>query len=434
MMPSTEHPQSSQWSPSIKIAIAGFALIIIGISFYIFRVVFIPLIIAGLMAYILHPVVCQIQRLTRLPRGLATGLLYLVLIILVVPVFWALVPVVGNQIIILQRQFIVSTNYLNEITPGTTVSLVGLEVDLYDAVSEVTSSLTNFVTSIVPGSLTFVFSAARTSVLVVFTFVIGFYLTRDAESVIGWFKGLVPPGYREDVGQLVKEIDIIWVGFFKGQVILVTVVSVVLTVLSYILGLPHPVALGLFGGVLEFLPSIGNMVWGATALISALVGGTTIIPMPTPIYILIVAGAYVAFAQVEINILLPTIIGPRVRLHPVVVLVGVIVGATIAGVLGVLLAAPTIASFRTVGRYVYARLFDLEPFPLVGPLAMPSNEREAEAQRLAAETASTQPLTEAFSKTARRAIQRRQRAKDDEQPNPGNSDNTELDATREITE
>jgi predicted PurR-regulated permease PerM len=332
-----------------------------------------------------------------------------------VPIVWALVPVIGRQIILLQLQTISSINYLQTIAPGTTVWLAGYEMDLYNMVGQLTSGLSSIVTSIVPESLTFVFGAARTTVLVVFTFVMGFYLTRDAEAITGWLKGLIPPGYRGDVELLLKEIDAIWMGFFRGQIILVSVVAVILTVLSYLLGLPHPLALGIFGGLLEFLPSIGNMIWGATAIISALVGGSTIVPMPTLLYLLIVVAAYVTFAQVEINILLPYIIGPRVRLHPLVVLIGVIVGASIGGVLGVLLAAPTIASLRIVGRYFYAKLFDLEPFPLVGPLSLPSDQRLEEVERLAAQTGSPQQITEAIARTARRAKPRRRRAKTTEE-------------------
>jgi len=98
-----------------------------------------------------------------------------------------------------------------------------------------------------------------------------------------------------------------------------------------------------------------------------------------------------------------------------------------------LLAAPTIASLRIVGRYFYAKLFDLEPFPLVGPLALPSDEREAEAERLAAQMAPSQPITEAISKTALRARQRRQRAKENAKPGLKGKDKTGMDTTEEIT-
>jgi predicted PurR-regulated permease PerM len=149
-----------------------------------------------------------------------------------------------------------------------------------------------------------------------------------------------------------------------------------------VLGLPQPILLGVWGGLLEFLPSIGNTIWGLTVIIVALSAGSTYLPLPNAIFALVVFGAYVAFAQLDINILIPTIIGRQVRLHPVVVILGVIIGATIGGVLGVALAAPTIASLRVVMRYVYANLYDLDPFPMVGAPSLPGEARAAEADRL----------------------------------------------------
>jgi predicted PurR-regulated permease PerM len=78
--------------------------------------------------------------------------------------------------------------------------------------------------------------------------------------------------------------------------------------------------------------------------------------------LLILAGADVIFAQYDLNYLIPRIVGRGIRLPPLVVILGILAGATLAGVLGVLLASPTIASLRVLGRYVYALLFNLEPF------------------------------------------------------------------------
>jgi hypothetical protein len=58
----------------------------------------------------------------------------------------------------------------------------------------------------------------------------------------------------------------------------------------------------------------------------------------------------------------------------------------VAGVVGVALAAPTIASLRIIMRYIYANLFDLDPFPMVGAPSLSRPEREAEVERLTAAT------------------------------------------------
>jgi predicted PurR-regulated permease PerM len=397
-----DNTQPARWTLPVKVIVSVLVLVLMGLGVYLFRAVLIPLTIGIMMAYVLQPVVRAIQRAARLPRGLATGLIYLALLVLVVPVAWSLTPVVVKQVVYIQRELIDFFNYLQSLSPGTTVEVMGVQFAVQDLVDEITSSLTSLIRSVAPGSFTFVFGAARTILLVVFTFVIGFYFTRDAGRIAEWLRGMIPPGYRRDSEKLLTEIDGVWSAFFRGQVVLALVVTVILTVLSTILGLPRPYLLGIWGGLLEFLPSIGNAIWGLTAVTVALLAGSSYLPLPNGIFALIVFGAYVAFAQVDINILIPNIIGQRVRLHPVVVIIGVIIGASVGGVLGVALAAPMIASVRILGRYVFANLFDLDPFPMVGPPAAPVEEREkTQAERLAAEAASTRPLAGAIAEKVR---------------------------------
>jgi hypothetical protein len=80
-----------------------------------------------------------------------------------------------------------------------------------------------------------------------------------------------------------------------------------------------------------------------------------------------VIGLHLFYQQFDLNYLIPRVIGRRLHLPPLVIILGIVGGALLAGVLGVVLAAPTIASSRLVGRYLYANLLDLPPFP--GPVA-----------------------------------------------------------------
>jgi predicted PurR-regulated permease PerM len=381
---STDHRPRPHWNATIKVVVGVILFVLFALALYAFRGVFVPLIIGLIMAYVLQPVVHLIQRTTRLSRGLATGLLYLILLALVVPVGIIFIPVAIDQITYLQRQVFAFARYLNNISADTSIVVLSMHLSVQDLVRQITSALTSFITSVATGSLSFVLDAARIIALVVFTFVIGFYLTRDAERVTNWFRGLIPPAYRSDIETLLVEIDHVWSSFFRGQVLLSLLVMVILSVLSAALGLPHPLLLGIWGGLLEFMPSIGNMIWGLTAFIVALVAGSTYLPLPNLLFALIVFGAYVAFAQMDVNVLIPNIIGRHVRLHPVVVILGVIIGASVGGVLGVALAAPVIASLRIIMRYLYANLFDLDPFPMVGAPTLPKEERLAEAEQLTA--------------------------------------------------
>ena len=380
-----------RWNSTTKVVVAIILFVLSAVALYTFRIVLVPLIIGVMIAYILQPVVRRIQHSTPLSRGVATGVVYLAVLAMVIPIGIVLIPLVIEQIIYSQSQLISFARYLNAMGADATVEVAGFNLEVQELVRQITSALTDFVTSVATTSVSFVLDAARIFLMVVFTFVIGFYLTRDTELVVHWVYGLTPSSYRSDVEALMAEINGIWTAFFRGQLFLSLLVTVILTTLSAVLGLPNPLLLGVWGGLLEFLPSIGNMIWGLTAVIIALVNGSTYLPLPHALFALIVFGAYVAFAQLDMNVLVPNIIGRHVHLHPVVVILGVLVGASVAGVIGVALAAPTIASLRIILRYVYANLFDLDPFPMVGPPALPRPEREAQIERLTAVTPASSP-------------------------------------------
>ena len=77
---------------------------------------------------------------------------------------------------------------------------------------------------------------------------------------------------------------------------------------------------------------------------------------------MLVIGLYVVIQRIEGNVLVPRILGRSLNLHPLVVFVGIVVGGSLAGILGMLLAAPVLATLRVVGHYISCRLYDRDPF------------------------------------------------------------------------
>ena len=129
--------------------------------------------------------------------------------------------------------------------------------------------------------------------------------------------------------------------------------------------------MGILAGILEFLPSIGHGIWLLIAALLSFFIGSTWIPLPNWAFMLIVIGLHLFFEQFDLNYLIPRIIGRRVHLPPLVVILGIVSGALLAGVLGIPLAAPTIASARVIGRYIFANLFDMEWTPISAAQPLP---------------------------------------------------------------
>jgi len=96
-----------------------------------------------------------------------------------------------------------------------------------------------------------------------------------------------------------------------------------------------------------------------------------------------VIGFYILVQQAENNFIVPRVLGGAVKLHPLVIMGGVVIGASVAGIVGALLAAPVIASGKEIMSYLYAKILGQEPFP--SSQAAPSGEKiswQEQLQRL----------------------------------------------------
>jgi predicted PurR-regulated permease PerM len=130
-----------------------------------------------------------------------------------------------------------------------------------------------------------------------------------------------------------------------------------------ILGVQNSLALGLLSGLLEFIPTVGPVIGAVVAVLVALFQPSNYLGLAPWQYALAVLALMIVIQQLENNLLVPRIVGGALDLRPLIVIVGVFMGASLFGILGAILAAPVIASMKLLGTYAWRKLFDLPPFP-----------------------------------------------------------------------
>ena len=171
------------------------------------------------------------------------------------------------------------------------------------------------------------------------------------------------PGYQHDVAQLTREFKQIWNAFLRGQAILGLTIGAIVWIGLTILGVRFAFGLALLSGIVEFLPIIGPIIAGAVAVGVALFQDTNWFNLSPLAYALLVTAFFLVIQQLENNFFAPRIMGEHLNLHPIVIMVGAIMGASVGGILGLLLAAPVLATLKLVGRYAWRKMLDLPPFP-----------------------------------------------------------------------
>lgn len=363
---------SRRWSPLTKQIIVVGGLIAGVWLVFRFSSILSPLVIALLLAYILTPLVNGIHRRVRMPRWLILVFVYLLLLVAFGVLPALVIPGLVQQIRDLQVNLQGVIDYLvqNLTLP---IQIFGFTIEVPNYYDQIITTLRGLLSPVASGAVSVVVSVASSLIWLIFILVVSFYLVKDSVRIGRYMKGLLPLDHRGELLELARQINAIWHAFFRGQLILGLVIGVTVAVVVSSLGLPNGPALGLLAGVLEVIPTFGPVIAAVPAVLLALFQGSSYLPVSNLWFAVIIAGAYVIIQQVENNYLVPRIIGRSVRLHPSVIIVGALIGATVGGILGVLLAAPVIATLRILIKYAYRKVLDLEPFgdvltPVVEPI------------------------------------------------------------------
>lgn len=381
-MPPT-YPSSPPWSSSTKRAIVIVLLAVIFLAVYRIRGLLLPLVTAVILSYLVNPLILLITRRTRLNRNLVIGLVYLILLAVLVSIpVSAISPIISqvNNFISNLPRFV---SQIGELLQRPIV-IAGNEIPLDQSqIEQIYASLSNNFVSLVQtvGSQSLaVFGSIASATLSTFgwTFLVlflSFYLVKDHDHLFQLILNLTPKSYRADLMHISHELQLTWDAFLRGQLVLSGVMGLIIFIIALILNLPNALLLALIASLMEFLPTIGPVLAAVPAILIALFQShnSWVGNLMSPFWFaVLMAGIYGLIFQLENYYLVPRIMGRRLQLHPLVVIMGALAGASVAGVLGILLAAPTLATVRLFFSYVYAKLMDK---PLPGMVEKAVNDR-----------------------------------------------------------
>ncbi len=385
---------STAWDQSTKRTALIVLLVVGAVMFWLSRPVLPILILAFMISYLLNPIVDLLERI-RVPRGLSTVFLYLLLLLTIVISPILLIPILIEQLSALivvdvsrttQALVLAMQSWVNNLP--THIEVLGFELTIGNFVSQIQANfngdiafqvlpsardlleyfnrLISTATNVVGGTayigFTVVGSILNAFLFLLFLFFLSLYMTKDAPQIRNYIEGLFPQSYHGEAAELIRQMSKIWQAFFRGQLLLSLIIGVTTWGILRLVGMPGALILGILAGSMEVIPNIGPTIAMIPAVIVALIQGSTILEIGNLQFALLTVGIYFVVQQLENQLLVPRIIGTSVNLHPIVVLCGVVVGASVGGVLGAFLAAPIVASLRVVGSYVHAKLLDYPPF------------------------------------------------------------------------
>jgi len=304
----------------------------------------IPFILAYLIAFLINPLVTRLEK-RRIPRGLIATLFTIASLGLIALVFVLATPALIEQLTRMGHMLTEATNdtesWMQQMGIFALIDRLGFTSEAFKGqlvqetniiIQDIYQNITHLSSGVVSGF---------GNLITVLFFIIllpflSYFMIRDYDRIAGFFRYLLTPqGVSEEY---THEISRIIGAYLRGQFIVVVISAINLSIGFYLFGVLYALVLGIFAGLTNFVPTFG--LWVSVS-VCTLAGAT----MGDPWYQFL-PGIYIVFAieqVLETGFIVPRVVGKHVGLHPLLVMVSLLLFGFMFGIIGLLIAVPTVA-------------------------------------------------------------------------------------------
>ncbi|MBO0902969.1 AI-2E family transporter [Jiella sonneratiae] len=337
------------------------AAIVAILLLWLFSGILLPFVLGMVIAYFLDPVADWLER-RGISRLWATVLILGLFTLVFVGVIVILVPVIAGQIGGLAARVPDYIERLQALVESLRSSSVGrllpegeanLKQDLGKLVSEGASFLSSFVASLWSSSLAVVNFVS----LFVVTPVVAFYMLLDWDKMVAAIDDWVPRQHVHTVRRLARDIDRSVAGFLRGQGSVCLILGTFYGLGLSLVGLNFGLLIGLFAGLISFIPYVGSI----TGLVVS-VGVALVQFWPDWPWVVAVVAVFLVGQFFEGNILQPKLVGASVGLHPVWLMFALLAFGALFGFVGLLIAVPSAAAVGVLVRFALTRYLQSEMY------------------------------------------------------------------------
>ena len=332
-----------------KTALSLFIISLLLLFIILAKNILVPLAFGFLLAYLLYPVAWRIERL---------GVYRVFSILIVVVITVAFIAAVAFYFSIQLSNISIDMEGLKEraLTESTSFKFMledkfGINLNTMEHYLE---KAANGLASLVQDSFGNIFSTTATTVfqifiLPVFTFFILFYRTKTAYFIFR----LVGKEHRKKAIQILREVTQVATRYLGGIILVVAILAVLNSFGLSIIGVPHAIVLGVGAALLNLIPYFGTLIGALVPIFYVLISVDNPLDMVVKIIIM-----FIIVQFLENNIITPNVVGGNVKLNPLTIIIGLLVGNLIWGVAGMLLIVPFLAILKIVMRNIDS----LKPF------------------------------------------------------------------------
>ncbi|RLL42009.1 AI-2E family transporter [Oceanobacillus piezotolerans] len=316
----------------------------------IFSTITPPIILAFIAYYLLNPIVDYLEK-KRVKRIWGIILLILFIAGLLTGIILLIAPAIESQIEGLVENF---PTYISQLGASITTwlqnSFLGPYYEegynwLVTNFSDIPSMIGSYITNAFQGVRNIASTVTNVAVAIVtFPFIL-FFLLKDGKRFKEFCLKLLPPGFRDDANQILRNMDTQVGSYIQGQIIVASCIGILLFIGYKIIGLEYAITLAIIAAVTSVIPYLGPTIAIIPAVIIAIVH--------SPFMVLKLAIVWIAVQFLEGNIISPNIMGKTMQIHPLTIIIVLLVAGNLFGIIGVILGIPGYAIIKVLVMYLF---------------------------------------------------------------------------------
>lgn len=217
--------------------------------------------------------------------------------------------------------------------------------EMQQLVSNIVNYIGTYTLRIAQFSLVAIFSVASTLIEMIAVPFITFYMMKKGSTFKNAIASLFPVQYQSHLTRLMEEMYGMLCAYVRGQLILSVLMAFVTFLGMIVLEIPYPLVIGLLAGVVELIPIIGPIVGAIPPMLLGLLQSSSVM-----IKVIIF---YVIVQQLDAHIIMPKLMGSVIKVHPVAIIAGVLIGGHLYGIIGMMAAVPVLAIVQVIIRHMW---------------------------------------------------------------------------------
>ena len=317
-----------------------------------------PLFIGFIIAWLIDPFIKKIIKISKnkIPRFVSSIIAYLVVLGIIIAMIVIISPQLASQI----KDFAGNVPYiLNDIKDWInnlfkTLSVNGLNTK--EISTEITKKVIKITQSSTSEIANFMLQAGTGTINVLAKIILGvmvaFYLSLTFDKLNDKVEKKLPESWRDNYKELIKRINTSSRGYVGGVLIIMVLVFITQLIGFSMIGLEAPIIFAMFCAITDIIPYFGPYIGAIPAVIVGF-AESPIIGVMTILVIFICQ-------QLENNIYQPIIMGKAMKLHPIVIMLGLLLFGHFFGILGMIIATPVIATIKVIYDFIQEQRKEIE--------------------------------------------------------------------------